>query len=391
MNSLANDQIIILDTTLRDGEQAPGATMNLHQKIEIAQALDEMGVDIIEAGFAAASSGDFQCIEQISTQVKNASVCSLARAKTADIEAAAKAVMYAVKPRIHTFISTSDLHLKHQFKMTHEEALAAIKSSVEFARNFCYDVEWSAMDATRSDIDFLAQAIEIAITAGASTINIPDTVGYTTPEEYSSLINALKNKIPNIDKAILSVHCHNDLGLAVANSLSAIRAGARQVECTINGIGERAGNAALEEIVMTIKTRPDQFPFELNINPQHIATLSQLVANASGFSVQKNKAIVGSNAFAHESGIHQDGMLKCRETYEIMTPESVGFSKTTFTMGKHSGRAAFRHKLFTLNLPVDPLLFSDLFDEFKRLGDLQKEITDEDIIALVRSEIRETA
>jgi len=383
MNSDANDKIIILDTTLRDGEQAPGATMTASQKLAIAKSLDDMGVDIIEAGFAAASTGDFQCIEQISKQIKNAAVSSLARAKNSDIEAAGLAVKSAVKPRIHTFMSTSDLHLQHQFKMTHEEALIAIKSSVQYARNFCDDVEWSAMDATRSQSDFLARAVEIAIQAGARTINIPDTVGYTTPDEFSHLIKTLKNKVPNIDKAILSVHCHNDLGLAVANSMAAIQAGARQVECTINGIGERAGNAALEEIVMTIKTRQDQYPFIVNVDPTHIAAISRLVAEASGFSVQKNKAIVGSNAFVHESGIHQDGMIKCRDTYEIIKPESVGFSQSRLSMGKHSGRAAFRNKLSDLQISVNEDIFDELFKKLKQLGDVQKEITDEEIIAIV--------
>jgi 2-isopropylmalate synthase len=383
MTIITKEQIIILDTTLRDGEQAPGATMTLSQKIEIACALDCMGIDIIEAGFAAASTGDFQCIEQISQVVKNAAVCSLARAKTDDIKAAGSAVKLARKPRIHTFISTSDLHLKYQFKITPDEALAAIEFSVRSARNLCDDVEWSAMDATRSNVDFLARAVEIAINAGASTINIPDTVGYSTSPEYSDLIKALKNKVPNIDKAILSVHCHNDLGLAVANSIAAINVGARQVECTINGIGERAGNAALEEIIMAIKTRPDQFPFAMNVDPTHIAAISELVSKASGFMVQKNKAIVGENAFAHESGIHQDGMLKCRETYEIMTPESVGFAGSKLSMGKHSGRAAFRNKLISMNIHVEEDAFTELFKKFKQVGDTQKEISDKDIIALV--------
>jgi 2-isopropylmalate synthase len=377
------DNIIIFDTTLRDGEQAPGATMVLHQKLEIAEALDKMGVDVIEAGFAATSAGDFQCIEKICKIVKNASVCSLARAKTIDIEASGLALKTAAKPRIHTFISTSALHLLHQFKMTQETALEAVEFSVKLARNYCDDVEWSAMDATRSDIDFLARAIEIAIKAGARTINIPDTVGYTTPGEYANLVRVLKEKVPNMDQAILSVHCHNDLGLAVANSLAAVAAGARQVECTINGIGERAGNAALEEIVMAIKTRPDQFPFKTNIDPMHIANISKMVSEASGFAVQKNKAIVGGNAFSHEAGIHQDGMLKCRETYEIIRPESVGYAKSTLVMGKHSGRAAFRDKLASLNVHVEEDAFAMLFEKFKNFGDSQKEISDADILGLV--------
>jgi len=377
------NQIFILDTTLRDGEQAPGATMSADDKVTIAQALDQMGVDIIEAGFAAASSGDFQCIEKICQAVKTATVSSLARAKTADIEAASRALKFAVKPRIHTFISTSDLHLKHQFKMTHAEVLDVIYSSVRTARNLCDDVEWSAMDATRSNIDFLARAIEIAIDAGARTINIPDTVGYTIPNEYVWMLKSIQEKVPNIDKAVISVHCHNDLGLAVANSLAAISAGARQVECTINGIGERAGNAALEEIVMTIKTRKDKFPFTMNVDPTHIAQVSELVANASGFMVQKNKAIVGANAFAHESGIHQDGMLKSRDTYEIINPENVGYAKSTMSMGKHSGRAALRHKLQSLNITIPDQSFDQLFSRFKQLGDSQKQVSDADIIALI--------
>ncbi|HDV5691875.1 TPA: 2-isopropylmalate synthase [Legionella pneumophila] len=383
MKQNTQDNIIILDTTLRDGEQAPGATMTMSQKIDIAKALDCMGVDVIEAGFAAASTGDFQCIEEICKIVTNATVSSLSRAKIADIEAAGQSIKAAKRPRIHTFISTSDMHLKHQFRMTHDEALDAIQMSVQTARHYCDDVEWSAMDATRSNIDFLSRAVEIAIQAGARTINIPDTVGFTTPIEYSDLIKAIKNKVPNIDKAILSVHCHNDLGMAVANSLAAINAGARQIECTINGIGERAGNAALEEIVMAIKTRQDQFPFTINIDPTHIAGISRLVSAASGFMVQKNKAIVGANAFAHESGIHQDGMLKCRETYEIMTPESIGITGSTFSMGKHSGRAAFRNKLMSLNVKVEDNIFSELFKQFKALGDAQKDISDDDIIALI--------
>lgn len=385
MNQVNRESIIILDTTLRDGEQAPGATMTSHQKIDIALALDRMGVDIIEAGFAAASQGDFKCIQQISAVIKQASVSSLARSKMADIEAAGLAVKAAVRPRIHTFISTSDMHLKHQFKMTYEEVLEVIQSSIRSARHYCDDVEWSAMDATRSNMDFLARAVEMAIKAGAKTINIPDTVGFTTPQEYSDLIKALKQKVPNIDKAILSVHCHDDLGLAVANSLAAVSAGARQIECTINGIGERAGNAALEEIVMAIKTRQDLFPFTTKIDSTHIASVSKLVSEASGFIVQKNKAIVGANAFAHESGIHQDGVLKFRETYEIMTPESVGFTTPQLAMGKHSGRAAFRCKLASLNIQVEEDKFDALFKKFKQLGDNQKEITDNDMIALAEA------
>lgn len=375
--------IIIFDTTLRDGEQSPGATMSMPEKMAIAEALDQMGVDVIEAGFAIASPGDFQCVEEIAKKIKNATVCSLARAKMPDIEAAGRALKPAKNPRIHTFISTSPIHMEHQFKMTQGQVLTAITESVKYARQFCHDVEWSAMDATRSEIDFLARAVETAIKAGATTINLPDTVGYILPHEYAEMIRTLRQKVPNIDKAIISTHCHNDLGLAVANSLAAIEAGARQVECTVNGIGERAGNAALEEIVMAIKTRKDKLNYDTKIKTPHIARVSKLVATASGFSVQKNKAIVGANAFAHESGIHQDGMLKSRDTYEIMTPESVGIIKSELVMGKHSGRAAFRDKLQALGLALENENFEKAFARFKELGDRKKHILDEDIIALI--------
>jgi len=383
MSTDTNNRILIFDTTLRDGEQAPGASMTVNQKIEIALALDRMGVDVIEAGFAASSNNDFHSIEQICKVVKNARVCGFARANDSDIKAAGLALKSARRPRIHTFISTSDTHLKYQFKMNHAEVLQAIKSSIRTARNYCDDIEWSAMDATRSNINFLIRAVDFAIRAGARTINICDTVGYATPYEFSYLIKTLNEKVSNIDRAIISAHCHNDLGLAVANSLAAINAGARQVECTINGIGERAGNAALEEIVMAIKTKPGQYPFVLNVDPTHIAAISQLVSSASGFMVQKNKAIVGGNAFAHESGIHQDGMLKFRETYEFITPESVGYERSKLVMGKHSGRAGFRYKLASLNIHVEENELNDLFKKFKHLGAVKKEITDEDILSLV--------
>ena len=381
------ENIIIFDTTLRDGEQSPGATMTMQEKIIIAESLDRMGVDIIEAGFAIASEGDFKCIEEIAGRVKNASICSLARARKVDIDAAANAVKKAHRPRIHTFISTSPIHMEHQLKMTEQEVLAAIKETVAYARNYCSDVEWSAMDATRSNIDFLARAIETAISAGASTINIPDTVGYILPHEYFAMIRAVKEKVINIDQAIISVHCHNDLGMAVANSLAAIDAGARQVECTINGIGERAGNAALEEIVMAIKTRHDCLPYETHIDTTHIARVSKLVASITGFVVQKNKAIVGANAFAHESGIHQDGVLKARETYEIMQPESIGLIKSELAMGKHSGRAALQSKLKELGVAIEGKDFEDLFGRFKALGDRKKQILDEDILALMDDQV----
>lgn len=378
---MRKNEIIIFDTTLRDGEQSPGASMTIDEKVMIAKALDKMGVDVIEAGFAIASHGDFESIEKICKSIKNATVCSLARAKRVDIDAANQSLKSAIKPRIHTFISTSPIHLQHQFKMTQEQVLDVIDDSVRYARNFCDDVEWTAMDATRSDIDFLARAVEVAIKAGARTINLPDTVGYAIPEEYGYMIIKLSEKVPNIDKVILSAHCHNDLGLAVANSLAAIHAGARQVECTINGIGERAGNAALEEIVMAIKTRKEKFSCVTQIDSTHIFSISQLVSKATGFDVQKNKAIVGANAFSHESGIHQDGMLKSRHTYEIMTPESVG-AKSMFYMGKHSGRAAFSHKLASLGIDVNKKKFEKMFEKFKGLGDLKKQVKDQDIISL---------
>ena len=377
------DKVIIFDTTLRDGEQSPGATMNLEEKLLIAEVLDNMGVDVIEAGFAIASDGDFEAVSAVAKKVKKAQVCSLARAKEADIERAAEALKSAKRPRIHTFISTSPIHIEYQLKTTPEAVLEDIKSSVKLARKLCDDVEWSAMDATRSNIDYLCKAIEIAIKSGARTINIPDTVGYTLPYEFDATIRAIINKVPNIDKAIISVHCHNDLGLAVANSLSAVHAGARQIECTVNGIGERAGNTAMEEVVMAIKTRADLLPFATNIDTTQIMRASKLVSNVTGFIVQNNKAIVGANAFAHESGIHQDGMLKNKKTYEIMTPESVGLTKSNLVLGKHSGRAAFKDKLKELGYNLGHNAFEDAFTRFKALADKKKEIYDDDIISIV--------
>ena len=381
--SKGEDRILIFDTTLRDGEQSPGATMNLEEKLLIAEALDKMGVDIIEAGFAIASKGDFEAVNAVAKKVKNSVVCSLARAKKPDIEAAAEAIKPAKRGRIHTFISTSPIHMQYQIKMTPDEVLEAIKESVSHARKFCGDVEWSGMDATRSDHDFLCRAVEAAISAGASTVNIPDTVGFTMPDEYADVINMLKNRVPNIDKAIISVHCHNDLGLAVANSLAAVKAGARQIECTINGLGERAGNTAMEEVVMAIKTRNDLLPYTTNIDTTHITRVSRLVSTISGFVVQNNKAVVGANAFAHESGIHQDGVLKHAATYEIMTPESVGLTKSMLVMGKHSGRHAFKNKLQELGIELGDNALEEAFANFKALADKKKDVYDEDIIALL--------
>lgn len=382
-----SEKIIIFDTTLRDGEQAPGATMSLEEKIAIAKLLELMGVDVIEAGFPIASEGDFQAVSKIAKIVKNSSICALARAIPQDIEAAGNAVKDAVNGRIHTFISTSDIHLKYQIKKTKDEVLQYIKDSVSLARKFTDNIEWSAMDATRSNKEFLLKAIEIAIDNGAKTVNVPDTVGYTVPDEYYQLISDIKNKVPNIDKAIISVHCHNDLGLAVANSLSSLKAGARQIECTINGIGERAGNAALEEVVMSLKTRKDFYDFHSDINSKMISRASHLVSNVTGFPVQFNKAIIGKNAFAHESGIHQDGMLKNRNTYEIITPESIGLSNSNLPMGKHSGRSAFQNKIKEFGYELNKEDLDAAFFEFKKLCDRKKHVVDDDVISVIDKSI----
>ncbi len=386
-NAVNSDQVIIFDTTLRDGEQSPGASMNREEKLRIAAVLDEMGVDIIEAGFAIASDGDFEAIKAIAQQTKNARIASLARAQRADIERAGAAVKPAARGRIHTFIATSELHMQHKLRMGENSVLDAIAESVGLARSLIDDVEWSAEDATRSDPDFLCRAVELAIQSGAGTVNLPDTVGYTEPEEYFEMISMLRNRVPNIDQAIISVHCHNDLGLAVANSLAAVKAGARQVECTINGIGERAGNAALEEIVMALKTRHDALPFSTGIDTSQITRASRLVSTITGMTVQPNKAIVGANAFAHESGIHQDGVLKHAQTYEIMTPESVGLSKNSLVLGKLSGRHAFREKLVSLGYELDDEELKEAFKRFKDLADRKRDLFDDDIIALVDDEL----
>jgi 2-isopropylmalate synthase len=377
------DRVLIFDTTLRDGEQCPGATMTLEEKIEIADLLDTIGVDIIEAGFPIASNGDFEAVAEIAGRVKNATVAGLARAMSADIARAGEAVRHARKPRIHTFVSTSPIHLAHQMHKTEDQVLEIVLATVAQARNLVEDVEWSAMDATRTPVDYLCRCIEAAINAGATTINLPDTVGYATPDEYRTLFQTVRERVPNADRAVFSVHCHNDLGLAVANSLAGVEGGARQVECTINGIGERAGNAALEEVVMAIRTRGDVLPFDTGVNATMLTRASKVVATATSFPVQFNKAIVGRNAFAHESGIHQDGMIKHAQTYEIMTPESVGVSKTSLVMGKHSGRAAFRSKLKDMGYDLSDNQFEDAFGRFKDLADRKKHVYDEDIEALV--------
>ncbi len=378
-----SDRVRIFDTTLRDGEQAPGCSMNLEEKLRIAATLAELGVDIIEAGFPIASNGDFEAVREVARQVKSATVCGLARAGRKDIDRAWEALKEAARPRIHTFISTSPLHMKFKLQMEPGAVHEAVIDSVSHARNLCDDVEWSPEDGSRTEHDFLCRCVESAIKAGAGTINIPDTVGYAVPEEFAALIAMLRNRVPNIDKAVISVHCHNDLGLAVANSLAAIRAGARQVECTVNGIGERAGNAALEEIVMALRTRHDVVPYTTGIKTEHIMRASRLVSAITGFNVQPNKAIVGANAFAHESGIHQDGMLKNPQTYEIMTPESVGLTRSTLVMGKHSGRHAFKEKLKELGFALGDNAAEDVFRRFKDLADRKKDIYDEDIVALV--------
>lgn len=380
---MSKDRVLIFDTTLRDGEQCPGATMTFEEKLEVADLLDELGVDIIEAGFPIASDGDFEAVSAVAKRVKNATVAGLARAGMKDIDRAGEAVKHAKRGRIHTFISTSPVHMKWKLQKEPDEVLQLIINSVTRARNHVEDVEWSAEDGTRTEMDFLCRCVEAAIKAGATTINIPDTVGYTTPDEYRTLFRTVRERVPNSDKAIFSVHCHNDLGLAVANSLAGIEGGARQIECTINGIGERAGNAALEEIVMAIKTRSDVLPYDCGIQSTMLNRASKIVAAATSFPVQYNKAIVGRNAFAHESGIHQDGMLKHTQTYEIMTPESVGVQKTSLVMGKHSGRAAFKDKLKQLGYELGDNQLEDAFVRFKALSDRKKHIYDEDIEALV--------
>ena len=387
MTNINKNQIIIFDTTLRDGEQSPGASMNLDEKLRIALLLEEMGVDVIEAGFPIASDGDFEAVNEIAKVVKNSTVCGLARATRGDIERCADAIKPAERSRIHTFISTSPLHMEYKLQMAPEKVLEKVTESVTLARNFTDDVEWSAEDGSRTERDFLCRCVEAAIAAGATTINIPDTVGYAIPVEFADLISHVMNNVPNMDKAIISVHCHNDLGLAVANSLAAVSAGARQVECTINGLGERAGNAAMEEVVMALKTRNDLMPYTTGIKTENIIKVSRLVSTITGFNVQPNKAIVGKNAFAHESGIHQDGMLKHAGTYEIMTPESVGLTESKLVLGKHSGRHAFNDKLRDMGYELGDNALEDAFVRFKDLADKKKEVFDEDIVALVDDEI----
>ncbi len=379
-----NNQVIIFDTTLRDGEQSPGASMTKDEKLRIAKQLEKMRVDVIEAGFAIASPGDFASVKAIAEAVTESTVCSLSRALDADIDRAGEALRNAASGRIHTFIATSPIHMKYKLQMTPDQVVEHAVHAVKRARNLIGDVEFSLEDASRSELDFMCRIIEKVIDAGARTINIPDTVGYAVPEEFGYTIGQLLQRIPNADKAIFSVHCHNDLGLAVANSLAAVTAGARQVECTINGLGERAGNASLEEIVMAIRTRKDRLNLETGIDTTQIVPASRLVSSITGFPVQPNKAIVGANAFAHESGIHQDGVLKHRETYEIMTAQDVGWNTNRMVMGKHSGRNAFRSRLEELGTTFNSDAELNLaFTRFKELADKKHEIFDEDLIALV--------
>ncbi len=379
--------IRIFDTTLRDGEQSPGASMNVSEKLTLAKQLSKLGIDIIEAGFAYSSPGDFDAIRSIGNEVEGPVICSLARAREEDIKRAWEAVKDAPRKRIHTFHSTSDIHLKYQFRISREEAMKRSVEMVKLARSLVEDVEFSPMDATRTDIHFLCEIIEAVIDAGASTVNIPDTVGYSIPLEFGAMIKTIHDKVKNIDRAVISVHCHNDLGLATANSLSAVLNGAGQIECTINGIGERAGNCSMEEVVMALRTRRDLFHADTGINTEEIMRTSRLVTKITGISVQPNKAIVGANAFAHESGIHQDGLLKEKSTYEIMRPESIGLHATKLVLGKHSGRHAFKTRLKELGYGLTDEELNRTFERFKRLADQKKDIFDEDIEALISEDV----
>lgn len=382
-----SDMVKIFDTTLRDGEQSPGATMNVAEKVRIAEQLEKLNVDIIEAGFPISSEGDFEAVREIAGKIKRSQVAGLARANPQDIDRAWEAIKVARNPLLHTFISTSDIHLKYQLKKSKEEVIKIAAQSVARAKRYTPNVEFSAMDATRSDVNFLSAVCEAAVQSGATTINIPDTVGYAIPSEFGELIRTLRQKVRGIEKVTLSVHCHNDLGLAVANSIAALQNGARQVECTINGIGERAGNTSLEEVVMTLRTRPDLFQFKTRLLPKHLYATSRLVSKITGMVVQPNKAIVGANAFAHQSGIHQDGILKEKLTYEIMTPESVGIPKTSLVLGKLSGRHAFKERIKNLGYRLSENDFELAFARFKQLADKKREIFDEDIESIVVEEV----
>ncbi len=378
-----NERVRIFDTTLRDGEQSPGASMNMAEKIEVARALAALGVDIIEAGFPIASNGDFEAVRAIAAEVTGASICGLARCTERDIERAWEAIKHARTPRIHIFLATSAIHREHKLRMSRAQIVERAVQGVRQGKACCDDIEFSPEDAARTEMDFLCEVVEAAIEAGATTVNIPDTVGYATPSQYGHVIRTLRERVKNIAKAVISTHCHDDLGMAVANSLAGVEAGARQVECTINGIGERAGNAALEEIVMALKTRHDYYGVSTNIKTERLFPVSRMVSSITGMIVQRNKAIVGRNAFAHEAGIHQDGMLKERSTYEIMRPEDVGVSKTDLVLGKHSGRHALRDRVAEMGYHLTEEQIESLFNDFKTLADKKKEVYDEDIVVLI--------
>src|SRR5262245_6525621 len=384
---MSQDRLIVFDTTLRDGEQSPGASMNLAEKLQVALALRDLGVDVIEAGFPIASPGDFESVEAIARQVEGPVICGLARCNADDIDRAAKAVRDAARPRIHVFLATSAIHREFKLHMAKEEILHRAVEGVKRAKGYCEDVEFSPEDAARTEIDFLAEVVERAVEAGATTVNIPDTVGFAVPRQYAAAIRHLKEHVRGIDKVVISVHCHNDLGLAVANSLAALHEGARQVECTINGLGERAGNCALEEVVMAVRTRADFFGLASGINTRRLYPTSRVVSHVTGINVQRNKAIVGQNAFAHEAGIHQDGMLKEKRTYEIMNPEDVGLTRTELVLGKHSGRHALRQRVRELGYHLDENQLKKVFDSFKTLADRKKVIYDADIEALAEAQI----
>src|SRR3954466_13259407 len=381
------NRVLIFDTTLRDGEQSPGISLNTAEKLEIAQQLARLGVDIIEAGFPIASPGDFEAVQTIARQVDGPVICALARANAADIDRAWEAIRDSERPRIHTFLSTSDIHIEHQLQSTREDVKGLARASVAQARSLCDDVEYSPMDATRSDIEFTAEVLQIALDEGATTINIPDTVGYATPDEYAEFLTKLYGLVPGLRDVTLSVHCHDDLGLAVANSFAGVMAGARQIECAVNGIGERAGNASIEELIMLLHTRRDRLGFHTGALTTEIARTSRLVSRLTGYPVQPNKAIVGRNAFAHESGIHQDGVLKARETYEIMDARSVGLDANSIVLGKHSGRAALRQALEDLGYQLDGAALKHAFERFKEIADRKKTVTAMDLEALVTDEL----
>ena len=381
------DSVRIFDTTLRDGEQAPGYSMTIDEKVRMARQLESLGVDVMEAGFAIASPGDFESVRQIAAAVKATAVASLARALEKDIDAAWEAVRGAVRPRIHTFLATSDLHLKRKLRMSRSDALARISSAVRYARSKCDDVEFSLEDATRTDRDFMCRAVEAAVKAGATTVNLPDTVGYATPVEMHDIVANVMNRVPGIERAVVAVHCHDDLGLAVANTLAGLSAGARQAECTVCGIGERAGNAALEEVVMGLRTRRDAYELDCCVRSEEIANAARLLSTITGVKTPPGKAIVGANAFAHESGIHQHGVMADAKTYEIMTPESVGFKQTELVLGKHSGQHALESRLHDLGYDLDGARAAEVFAAFKSLADRKKRITDRDLVALAESRV----